>query len=108
MRPPSLRRLLVAAACAGVLSTAHAQGIPVIDISAIVNLVMQYNQLLEQYQALQNQLSVARNTLSSMTGPRGMGGLFSNPTVLSALPPHWQGVYSSIQNSATYATERAK
>jgi type IV secretion system protein VirB5 len=108
MKPPSLRRLLAATACAGVLGSAHAQGIPVIDISAIVNLVMQYNQLMQQYQTLQSQLTTASNTLSSMTGARGMGGLFSNPAVLSSLPPSWQSVYGSIQGSATYASERAK
>ena len=83
--------------CASAYSNA---GIPVIDGSAVANLVLQYKQLQQQYQVMQTQLS-------GVTGSRGMGGLLTNPAVYSSLPPQWSNVLSSIKNSPTYAAERA-
>ena len=51
---------------------------------------------------------MASNQLASMTGPRGMASLLSNPAIQSSLPPDWANVYGAVQNSPAFASERAR
>jgi type IV secretion system protein VirB5 len=88
-------------------STTHA-GIPVIDGTAIANLVTQYQQLMQQYAVLKNQYTTATNQLNAMTGSRSMAGLLTNPAVQSQLPPDWKNVMANIKSTSIYTDERKK
>jgi type IV secretion system protein VirB5 len=60
-------------------------------IEDIVKYEQQINQMMLQVQQL-------RQTYDSMTGTRGIGQMFQNPTLATMLPSNWQGVYNSVQN----------
>lgn len=102
-----LRKLVVGLACVMAVTSSQA-GIPVFDAAAVLNLVTQYKQLMNQYTTLKSQLATADDQLKSMTGARGMAGLLTNPAVQSQLPPDWKNVMSSIKSTGTYTVERNK
>jgi type IV secretion system protein VirB5 len=107
-----IRKLVAGAVCVVAMAAVpvagvHA-GIPVFDGAAVLNLVTQYQQLMQQYTTLKNQLSTATNQLDSMTGSRGMAGLLSNPAVKSQLPADWAQVMNSVKSTGTYTAERNK
>jgi len=110
-----IQKLLGVAVLAFAMATPAHAGIPVIDVTAVLNLVMSYAQQLQQYETLQSQLTTqvqhletATKQLQSMTGSRGMQALFNNSAVQANMPADWQSVYAAVQSSPTYATERAK
>jgi type IV secretion system protein VirB5 len=92
---------LVVAALTAMAPSAHAQGIPTIDIASIT-------QMLQQYQVLQSQYSQLQQMTSMATGSRGLGNIFNDPSIQSQLPGDWQSVLSSVQSSPAFASERAK
>lgn len=107
MKKLQLRKVIVGMACA--LAMAGSQGgIPVFDGAAVLNIVAQYQQLMQQYTTLKSQLTTAASQLDSMTGSRGMAGLLSNPAVQSQLPKDWANVMGNIRSTGTYTVERAK
>src|ERR1700691_1447030 len=77
---------------------AHAQ-IPVTDIGAIAQLLVQVQQLDQQIQTIQNQLTQARQEYASITGARGMQNLLSG-TNRNYLPSTWAQMQSTL-NGAT-------
>lgn len=98
----ALRRAVGALASSIVLSTtvavapmsAHAQGIPVFDATAVA-------QMLLTVQNLQQQVQQLMTTYNSLTGVRGfanVGSLLGNPVLAQSLPQNWQSVYTAIQN----------
>lgn len=103
-----IRKAIVGIACVLAMAGSQASGIPVFDGAAVLNLVTQYKQLMNQYTTLKSQLSQAENQLDSMSGARGMASLLTNPALKSALPPDWKSVMSSVKSTGTYTTERAK
>ncbi len=68
-------------------NTAHASGIPVLDIANLTNAISQYQQMVQQLTQLQNQLAQAKQQYESMTGGRGMGNLARTD---SYIPKNWQ------------------
>ncbi|MGA4422921.1 P-type DNA transfer protein VirB5 [Ralstonia nicotianae] len=85
------RHTVVAIASALCLSTAHATGIPVLDVSNLAqamlmvqNLMQQLNQMKSQYDAL--------------TGNRGYGNILNDPKLRSYLPDQWQAVYDQVKS----------
>jgi len=83
---------------AGLSPVAHAQ-IPVTDIGAIAQLLVQVQQLDQQIQTIQNQLTQARQEYASITGARGMQNLLSG-TNRNYLPSTWAQMQSTL-NGAT-------
>lgn len=76
----SLRPVALALAVSVVpVAVAHAQGVPVIDATAIGQFVQQLEQMRRDYQAQIDQLDNLRSQLESITGPRGMGELLNSP-----------------------------
>jgi type IV secretion system protein VirB5 len=75
----------------------HAQ-IPVTDVGAIAQLLIQVQQLTQQLQTIQNQLTQARMEYQSITGPRGMQNLLSG-TNRNYLPLTWSQMQSTANGS---------
>jgi P-type DNA transfer protein VirB5 len=75
----------------------HAQ-IPVTDVGAIAQLLIQVQQLTQQLQTIQNQLTQARMEYQSITGSRGMQNLLSG-TNRNYLPPTWTQMQSTATGS---------
>ena len=110
-----IRKLLAAVGLALALSTPAHAGIPVVDIASLVQIGLSYTAQLQQYatqiqqfETMKSQLTTSANQLQSMTGARGMGGLFNNPEVQSALPPDWQSAYASVRSGPSFGAERAR
>lgn len=70
----TLRRLCLAIVLAG-LGPAQAGPLPVVDSTAISNLVKQVNYWQQQIAAMSSQLNQLQRTYGAMTGGRGMEGL---------------------------------
>lgn len=82
-----IKKLVAAGVLAASGSAAHA-GIPVIDITAIIQAVQQtlhmLTQIEQQYLQIQNQyqqIAQAKATLENMSGSRGLGMLLRNPAL---------------------------
>ena len=81
--------------------TSHASGIPVVDGAAATqraqNFVQQMAEMAKQLTEMKAQLEQARKQYQALTGSRGLGDIFNNPAIRSALPADWQKVYDNIQ-----------
>ena len=75
----------------------HAQ-IPVTDVGAIAQLLIQVQQTYQQLQTIQNQLTQARVEYQSITGSRGMQNLLRG-TNRNYLPPTWTQMQSTANGS---------
>jgi type IV secretion system protein VirB5 len=74
---------------------AHAQ-IPVTDVGAIMQLVMEVNTLEQQLNTARQDLGQAQQQYQSTTGGRGMGQLLSG-TVRNYLPTNWPQLQAAMQ-----------
>ncbi|MDQ1817821.1 type IV secretion system protein [Massilia sp. CCM 9210] len=102
-----IRKFLACVICMFAVSGAHA-GVPVFDGAAVLNLVTQYQQMMQQYTTMKSQLSTANNQLDAMKGSRGMGTLLTDPSMQSHLPKDWAKVMGQVRSTGTYSSERAK
>ena len=87
-------RKVIAAAGVVVLSSipiAHAQGIPVLDVSNLAQAILTVQQLKQQYDTL-------TNTYQSTTGNRGLGDIFNDASLRNYLPDQWQSVYDEVKS----------
>lgn len=75
----------------------HAQ-IPVTDVGAIAQLLIQVQQLDQQIQTIQNQLAQARQEFASITGSRGMQNLLSGVN-RNYLPTNWTQMQSAVSGA---------
>jgi type IV secretion system protein VirB5 len=80
--------------------TPSAQAIPVIDASAIAQLVKQLTTMKQQLTAARDQLTQAKNTFKSMNGSRGMEQLLSG-TVRNYLPADWAQLDAAIRQGVS-------
>lgn len=118
-----LRKLvLIFAALAG--SQAANAGIPVIDAANLANSLQQviawgqqYEQMVQQINQLQAQITQAQQTFNSLNGIRGMASLVNNPALRTYLPPDWNqalnvmsspGGYTGLSGSITAIRDAAK
>lgn len=86
---------------------AAAQGIPVIDISNVlqqtldtVNTILQYEQQIEQYQTQLEELTTSLRQLDAMTGVSGIGGLLNGPAQQQQrryLPGTWEETLAVLE-----------
>lgn len=88
------------AACVALTGSAAATGIPVIDIANLAQDMQQFIQLTAQLQQLEQQLAQAQQQYRSLTGSRGMGGLFNSPAeqqMRQYAPSSWQQSLNVLQ-----------
>jgi type IV secretion system protein VirB5 len=97
----TLSKITIALLLSSSLNTASAGGIPTFDIATFTQLMTQYETLKQQYAQLQQLQSIA-------SGSRGLGTIWNNPAVQSALPADWVNVLSHIKSTALYTSERAR
>ena len=102
MRRPSLFFLLFSLV---LVAPARAQGIPVIDSTAVANLVQQIAYWKEQLTAMGNQLSQLQQTFASVTGTRGMDGVMPvTQQQRNYLPADYSELMATVNGtSTTYA-----
>lgn len=104
----SLRKTLLGLVITAVMAIAPTQaraGIPVIDVTAVANLIQQIGYWQQQITAMSNQLNQLRQTYSSMTGGRGMEGLMNMTNQQrNYLPPDYSEMMRVVNGSSgTYA-----
>ena len=86
---------------AGLLTTqayAAAPGIPVVDPTAIAQMVQQLTQLQQMYSQLQAQYNTAVNTLNNFTGTRGLGMFGYNTALRQFLPSNFESQMRNVLN----------
>jgi hypothetical protein len=71
--------------------------IPVIDVAALTQLLMQLNAWTEQLRGMEQQLGQLRETYGAMTGLRGMDRLLRlSDAARNYLPPDWAALEASL------------
>jgi len=102
-----IRRYLLAIAFVFPLALApmgasHAQGMPVIDVAALTQLIQQIQYCAQQVQLMKNQLDQLQQTYAATTGTRGMQNLLAG-SPRNYLPTDWNQVMGVRDNaSSTY------
>lgn len=80
---------------------AHAQ-IPVTDSASIAQSALQQVETIAkwklQLEQMQAQIDQARQQYTALTGQRGLGHVFNDPSLRDYLPDDWQSVYDSIRS----------
>jgi len=104
--------LLRAAVLSGLClaGTARAQGIPVIDIRAIFESVLQAQDLVQQIDNQLTQIEQMRTQLTAISGSRGLGAILNNPLIQNYLPPEAATIVNTIDTTGSggmSATARA-
>ena len=79
-------------------SPTYASGIPVVDASAIAQMVQQLTQLQQMYSQLQAQYNTAVNTLNNFTGTRGLGMFGYNTALRQFLPSNFESQMRNVLN----------
>ena len=103
-----LRKLVVAGITSVFVMTSmtvtapvRAQGIPVIDIAAIVQLIQQIQYWQQQIQAMTNQLNQLQQSYQAITGGRGMETLLPyTPMARNYMPQTWNDVLAVLNGTS--------
>jgi type IV secretion system protein VirB5 len=82
---------------------AQAQGIPVIDIQAIIQAVAEVSNTLQEIDNQITQISQLDSQIKAITGARGLGAILNNPLLQNYLPPGAAGIVNDIQANGTSA-----
>ncbi|MBY5701229.1 P-type DNA transfer protein VirB5 [Rhizobium leguminosarum] len=95
------------------VATAFAQGIPVIDETAIAKQIESITQLKSQLDALNQQLQQAQQlyaSLNKVTNMADVAGLLNDPSIRKALPQDFNAIEGLLKGSATgaFATSASK
>ncbi|MGO6695096.1 P-type DNA transfer protein VirB5 [Rhizobium johnstonii] len=88
------------------VATAFAQGIPVIDETAIAKQIESITQLKSQLDALNQQLHQAQQlyaSLNKVTNMAGVAGLLNDPSIRKALPQDFDAIEGLLKGSGTGA-----
>lgn len=96
----SARRTVVAIASALCLSTAHATGIPVLDVSNLAQAMLMVQNLMQQLDQMKSQYD-------ALTGNRGYGTILNDPTLRSYLPDQWQAIYDQVKSGSLQGISNA-
>jgi type IV secretion system protein VirB5 len=95
------KELMSAMACAFIIGSVPASAmLPVIDASAILQLVQQINVMTSQLTTLRSQLTKAQQAYDAITGGRGMELLLSG-TLRNYLPADWAALQSAVNQTST-------
>jgi type IV secretion system protein VirB5 len=103
-----MRKALLATATAMAFTSipsAHASGIPVVDVAAIAQLMQQITYWQQQIGAMANQLNQLQQTYAAMTGDRGMAQVLPATTAeRNYLPNDYAELMATVNgNSASYS-----
>ena len=90
--------LILTATAASLAATPVLSVIPVIDASALAQLVTQIQTMEEQLLTARDQLTQAQSTLQAMTGARGMESLLSS-TRRNYLPTDWAQLAAALNST---------
>jgi type IV secretion system protein VirB5 len=100
-RNPSILPILIASVTWAGLGVRPAVAvIPVIDATALVQLVMQLQTLENQLVTAQQQLTETQGTLQSMSGTRGLQNLLSG-TARNYLPNDWSELAAALNDTSS-------
>jgi type IV secretion system protein VirB5 len=80
------------------MGTARAQGIPVIDVASLIQLIQQLQYWIQQIQLMKNQVSQLQQSYTAITGPRGMQNLLAG-NQRNYLPPDWNQMLAVLDNT---------
>ena len=92
-------RTIAVSAVAVACTSAHAQGIPVIDIA---NLIQTIQQVLNDATKIENQvqqITALQNQLSSITGARNLGAVLNSPALQNYIPSEAYTVVNAVDAS---------
>lgn len=89
---------VVICAMAFAVSTAHAQGVPVIDAANLAQAVQQVAAWQQQLQGMYQQYQQQVAQFKALTGARGFGDILANPLLQQYLPLDLQGTYKGIMS----------
>lgn len=96
-------RFIAVMMCGWFFSTPAQAGIPVIDVSNLMQSIMEVlnsvEQISNQVSQIQNQVEQierAQQTLDSMTGSRNLGNILNNPAFHTYLPPNAIDTYNAL------------
>lgn len=106
----SIINYLVTLSAYALIANVQAQ-IPVTVTSSVPDAINHAETMLkwaEQYKQLESQYNQMRQQYQSTIGSRGLGNIFNDPNVQSALPADWHTVLRTIKSTPTYNAERAK
>lgn len=93
------KKSLLAVAAALSLSASPAfAGIPVIDLAAITQAIMQVKSWGQQASDMVNQIKNMENQLNAIKGGRGMGLLLNDPSVRQAMGPDFLTTFDSLRS----------
>jgi type IV secretion system protein VirB5 len=89
-------------------------GIPVIDAAALTQQIQQVFAWLQQFQQMQDQFNKLQAQLTQMTtmtnkldGARALGSILNDPTIKAALPPEMQNAAQLMLNPSALGTSQA-
>ncbi|WP_420973134.1 P-type DNA transfer protein VirB5 [Brucella ciceri] len=102
--------LLAAAALSALVPLARAQGIPVIDQSAVAKQIESIAQLKSQLEALHLQVEQAQKlygSLNKLTNMADVAGLLNDSSIRKALPPDFNAIESLFEGAGTGAAGNA-
>ncbi len=109
MKHKKILLYLATAACTTLIANTHAITVHVASSTPdTINHAETMVKWAEQYKQLESQYKQMRQQYEAVTGSRGLGNIFNDPRIQSALPSDWQSVLSTIKRTPAYSTERAK
>lgn len=93
-----IKRAAAVCAMAFAISTAHAQGVPVIDAANLAQAVQQVAAWQQQLQGMYQQYQQQVAQFKALTGARGFGDILANPLLQKYLPVDMQGMYKGVMS----------
>lgn len=97
---PSILNLAAIGLIALLVTPGAKAQIPVTDVAAITQLIMQIERLEEEILVARDTLTQAQDAYTAMTGQRGMERLLDG-TVRNYLPPDWQELERAIRGASS-------
>jgi type IV secretion system protein VirB5 len=91
-------RLVVAGALATCVGGANAQGIPVMDIDAIIQSILSVLQSLQQIENQIAQIRQYESQLKALSGARNLGQVLNSPLLQNYVPANAMTIVSSIES----------
>ncbi len=96
----TFNRIVATIALALVFDAAHAQGIPVMDATAIAQQVTQLNNDMQKLASMAQQVRYWQQQMDMFNGNRGMGALAAI-TAVKGLPGSWDTLLQQIQTTSS-------
>lgn len=82
-------------------------GIPVIDVAAVAQAIMQVQSWAQQYQQMVSQYTQLTTMTGKLDGARMLGTTLNNPSISAALPAEMQNTAAMLANASVISTSPA-